>query len=52
MEWENIVEAICEVIKQIRQEYVIDNRIIRDDVFGILEKYCTVLYYPTDNEEN
>ena len=52
MEWENIVKAIQDVIIRIRMEYVINNTIIRDDVFGILEKYCTVLYYPLDDEKN
>ena len=23
-----------------------DEKIIRDDIFGMLEKYCTVIYYP------
>lgn len=52
MEWEKIVRAIQDVIIQIRKEYVINNTIIRDDVLGILEKYCTVLYYPLPQEKN
>ena len=52
MEWTKVVEALKNVIIQVRRDYVIDNKIIRDDVFGILEKYCTVLYYPMPNERN
>ena len=29
-----------------------DEKIIRDDIFGMLEKYCTVIYYPLENESN
>lgn len=52
MEWEKIVKAIQDVIIQIRKEYVINNTIMRDDVLGILEKHCTVLYYPLPKEKN
>lgn len=52
MNWEEIVNAIQEEIGKIRKKYVINNDIIRDDVFGILEKYCTVLYYPFEGEKN
>lgn len=52
MNWEEIVNAIQEEIGKIRNKYVINNDIIRDDVFGILEKYCTVLYYPFEGEKN
>lgn len=33
--------------KNIPTEYL-----VRDSIFNILEKYCTVLYYPLENEEN
>jgi len=52
MEWDKIVKSIQDVIEQIREEYVIKNIIFRDDVFRILEKYCTVLYYPIQEEKN
>ncbi len=52
MEWNEIVSAIQNEIVEIRKKYVINNDIIRDDVFGILEKYCTVLYYPIEEEKN
>lgn len=52
MDWEKIVEQIPTVIEQVRTDYVLNNMIIKDDIFGILEKHCTVVYYPTDNEIN
>ena len=52
MKWNEIVSAIQNEIVEIRKKYVINNDIIRDDVFGILEKYCTVLYYPIEEEKN
>lgn len=52
MDWNAVVEAIQKEILQIREEYVVENAIIRDGVFKILEKYCTVLYYPLEEERN
>ena len=52
MDWEQIVEAIPAVIAQIRTDYILNNNTIRDDIFGILEKYCHVIYYPLENEKN
>ena len=52
MNWEKIVEQIPTVINKIRTDYVLNNTIIKDDIFGILEKHCTVIYYPIDNEIN
>ncbi|MBR4606636.1 MAG: ImmA/IrrE family metallo-endopeptidase [Lachnospiraceae bacterium] len=52
MDWEKIIEQIPEVIESIRTDYVLNNRIIKDDIFGILEKHCTVIYYPLENEKN
>lgn len=52
MKWNEIVDAIQDEIIEIRKKYVINNEIIRDDVFKILEKYCTVLYYPIEDEIN
>ena len=52
MQWNEVVNAIQDEIAEIRKKYVINNDIIRDDVFGILEKYCTVLYYPIEDEKN
>ena len=52
MDWEKIVGLIPEVIEKVRADYVLSNMIIRDDIFGILEKYCTVVYYPIDDKKN
>ena len=52
MNWEKIVEQIPTVIEKIRIDYILNNMIIKDDIFGILEKHCTVVYYPIKNEIN
>lgn len=52
MNWDKIVELIPSVIEKVRTDYVLNNIIIKDDIFGILEKHCTVVYYPIDNEKN
>lgn len=52
MDWRKIYEKIPNVIEELRSDYVLNNRIIRDDIFGILEKYCIVVYYPLENEKN
>lgn len=49
MDWNKIVETICIVIEELKKP---DEKIIRDDIFGMLEKYCTVIYYPLENESN
>ena len=50
MDWEKIKEQIPTVIEKVRIDYVLNNMVIRDDIFGILEKHCTVVYYPIENE--
>ncbi len=52
MEWNKIVEAIPQLINSVRVDYIIDNSVIRDDIFRILEKHCTVIYYPLENDDN
>lgn len=52
MDWEKIVKLIPAVIEKVRTDYVLNNMIIKDDIFGILEKHCTVVYYPMENEKN
>ena len=52
MNWEKIVEQIPTAIEKVRTDYVLNNMIIKYDIFGILEKHCTVVYYPTENEIN
>ena len=41
MDWEKIIQLIQAVIKKVRADYVLNNMIIKDDIFGILEKHCT-----------
>lgn len=52
MNWEKIVEQIPTVIETVRTDYILNNKIIKDDIFGILEKHCIVVYYPIENESN
>lgn len=52
MNWEKIVELIPAVVDKVRTDYVLNNIIIGDDIFGILEKHCTVVYYPIKDEKN
>ncbi len=52
MDWEKLVEQIPAVIEKIRTDYILNNQIIKDDIFGILEKHCTVIYYPIEDEMN
>lgn len=51
MDWNAVVIAINTIINDIRKEQVLQNDAIRDDIFSILEKNCTVLYYPLQNEK-
>ena len=37
MDWEKLVEQIPAVIEKIRTDYILNNQIIKDDIFGILE---------------
>lgn len=43
------VEVIKEYIKEKRAEERIVNEVVRDDVFSVLQKECTVLYYALDD---
>ncbi len=52
MDWGKIIQFIPGVIKKVRTDYVLNNMIIKDDIFGILERHCTVIYYPMEDEEN
>ena len=52
MNWEKIMEQNPIAIEKVRRDYVLNNMVIRDDIFGILEKHCTVVYYPIENEIN
>jgi Zn-dependent peptidase ImmA (M78 family) len=50
MDWNRICDKIPEVISDVRREYILNNHIIKDDIFRILEKYCIVVYYPIADE--
>ena len=52
MNWNEIERAIQEIIADIREKCIIQNTAIKDDIFGILENNCTVIYYPMENEKN
>ena len=50
---QTITESIEKLVEEIRRENGIINRIIRDDVFSILQECdCTVLYFPLPNENS
>ena len=51
MERKVVVEAIKKIILDIKEKCIIKNTAIRDSIFGILEKECTVIYYPLENEK-
>ena len=48
---ESAVNKIREFIQNMRKEEHIDNQVIRDDVFSILEKKCVVLYFPLEDDD-
>lgn len=52
MDWKEIEPIIQEIIDGIKKECIIQNTAIRDDIFGILENRCTVIYYPLQDEKN
>lgn len=45
-----IVQRINDYIRAELKAQNIANKIIRDDVFSILDRHCTILYYPLENE--
>lgn len=52
MDWKEIYQVIPTVIEELKRDYVLENIIIRTDIFNILEKHCTVIYYPLTEEKN
>ena len=52
MKMDNEREIIKSIVGEIKNECVIKNDAIKDDIFGILERYCTVVYFPLENEGN
>lgn len=52
MNWNKIEKIIRDIVDDIKKECIIKNTAVRDDIFGILEDNCTVIYYPLENEKN
>lgn len=52
MEWKEIEKTIQNIVADIKEKCIIQNTAIRDNIFGILEDNCTVIYYPLKNEKN
>ena len=50
MDWKRVCDQIPEVVKSVKNEYILNNTIIKDDIFPILEKHCVVVYYPIPDE--
>lgn len=50
MDWNKINGLIPEVVSNVKKEYIVNNKIIKDDIFRILEKHCVVVYYPISDE--
>lgn len=46
---QEVVQIIKEYIKQKKAEEHIVNEVVRDDVFAVLQRVCTVLYYALDD---
>ena len=52
MNWNEIEKVIQNIVFEIKDTCIIQNTAIRDNIFGILEDKCTVIYYPLENEKN
>jgi Zn-dependent peptidase ImmA (M78 family) len=52
MDWSTVVSYMPELVRQIKEDYIVKNDVIRDDIFKILEKHGVVVYYPLENEDN
>ena len=50
MDWIKINSLIQEVVNSVKEEYIVNNKILKDDIFRILEKHCVVVYYPIPEE--
>ena len=49
----SLPESVILCIKQfINNNGLKSEALLRDGIFALLEKYCTVLYYPQENEDN
>ncbi len=51
MDWNKIIGVMPQVVNSVRSEYVVNNTIIKDDIFRILERHCIVVYYPFPEEK-
>ena len=51
MNQDRVAEALRSIIKEIRENRIIDNIAIKGDIFMILENSCTVIYYPIPKEK-
>lgn len=51
---DEVIQSINIFLEQKKHEYesLFVNTIIRDDILNILEKFCTVLYYPLNDDDN
>ncbi len=45
-------KVIQNIVAEIKEKCIIKNTAIRDDIFGILEGQCTVVYYPIQDHKN
>lgn len=53
MEVENsITKCIDEIFKRESLKDAFPNTLLREDVLDLLDRFCTVVYYPLTNEEN
>lgn len=46
---DELVAEIENAVKKVRVDYDMVNQVPKEDIFALLEKLCTVLYYPLDN---
>ena len=51
MNQDRVAEALRSIIKEIRENRIIDNITIKGDIFMILENSCTVIYYPIPKQK-
>ena len=51
MDIDRVVKLIPPVIVELKKEYAFSNDAIKDGIFRLLEKHCTVVYYPLNNEK-
>lgn len=52
MEYTDMRQTIQNIVDEIKKKCIIKNTAIRDDIFGILENQCTVVYYPISDQKN